>query len=66
MAQSLAKVIRPLNARMKLGLKPTVRSLHADGDTVIVLFDACTRARDDKLYVNSYACFLELRVGRII
>ncbi|MCW1430666.1 nuclear transport factor 2 family protein [Novosphingobium sp. JCM 18896] len=51
----LAEVIRPFNARMRVGLKPMVRSLHADGDTVIVLFDARGTARDGKPYVNSYA-----------
>lgn len=62
----LAEVIRPFNARMQIGLRPTVRSLHADGDTVIVLFDARGTARDGKPYTNSYAWFLDLREGRII
>lgn len=62
----LAEVIRPFNARMRVGLKPTVRSVYADGDTVVVLFDARGTARDGKPYVNSYAWFLDLRDGRII
>jgi ketosteroid isomerase-like protein len=62
----LAEVIRPFNARMRERLKPTVRSLYADGDTVIVLFDARGVARDGKPYVNSYAWFLDLRDGRIV
>lgn len=62
----LAEVIRPFNARMREGLKPTVRNLYADGDTVVVLFDARGTARDGKPYVNSYAWFLDLRDGRIV
>ena len=30
----LRDVIRPFNARMREGLKPTIRNLYADGDTV--------------------------------
>src|SRR5262249_16729591 len=36
----LEQVIRPFNARMKEGIKPTVRGLFADGDAVIIFFDA--------------------------
>lgn len=62
----MAEVIRPFNARMRTGLKPTIRSLYQDGDTVIVFFDASGTARDDKIYRNTYAWFLELRDGRIV
>src|SRR5919198_3232231 len=36
----MSEVIRPFNARMSVGLKPTIRHLYADGDTVIIFFDA--------------------------
>ncbi|MEG3151379.1 nuclear transport factor 2 family protein [Sphingomonas sp. ZT3P38] len=62
----LREVIRPFNARMQQGLKPRIRSLHADGDTVIVFFDARGTARDGKPYLNTYAWFLDMRAGRII
>jgi ketosteroid isomerase-like protein len=62
----LSEVIRPFNARMSAPLRPEVRNLYADGDTVIVFFDARGTARDGKPYVNTYAWFLELRDGKVI
>jgi uncharacterized protein len=62
----LANVIRPFNARMSARLIPTVRSLHADGDTVVALFDAEGTALDGIPYRNTYAWFLRLRDDRII
>ncbi len=59
------EVIRPFNARMSVGLKPTIRNIYAEGNTVIVFFDASGTARDGKPYVNTYAWFLDLRDGRI-
>lgn len=49
----LANVIRPFNARMSQGLKPTVRDLYADGDTVVAFFDAEGVARDGVPYRNA-------------
>ena len=65
-ADFLREVIRPFNARMASPLRPTVRSLHADGDMVIAFFDARGTARDGQPYVNTYAWFLDMRSGRII
>ena len=62
----LREVIRPFNARMKVGLKPTIRNIYAEGDTVIVFFDASGTARDGKPYANTYAWFLDLRDGKIV
>lgn len=62
----MSEVIRPFNARMRAGLKPTIRSLYHDGNTVIVFFDASGTARDGKPYTNTYAWFLEMREGRIV
>jgi uncharacterized protein len=59
-------VIRPFNARMREPLKPSIRRTYADGDTVIVFFDAQGTARDGKPYVNTYAWFLELRDGKVV
>ena len=61
----LREVIRPFNARMSKGLVPTIRSLHADGDTVIIFFDAAGTARDGKPYKNTYAWFLKMKDGRV-
>lgn len=62
----MEEVIRPFNARLSQGLKPTIRSLNVDGDSVIVFFDASGMARDGKPYTNTYAWFWELRDGRVV
>jgi ketosteroid isomerase-like protein len=62
----LREVIRPFNARMKAPLKPVIRNVYADGDTVIVFFDARGIARDGVPYANTYAWFLDMRDGRIV
>lgn len=62
----MSEVIRPFVARMSVGLKPVIRDLYADGDTVVALFDAAGTARDGEPYENTYAWFLELRDGKIV
>ncbi|HWL68714.1 MAG TPA: nuclear transport factor 2 family protein [Geminicoccus sp.] len=62
----LSEVIRPFNARMSVGLKPAIQGIYADGDTVIVLFDASGTARDGRTYANSYAWFLDMQSGLIV
>jgi uncharacterized protein len=62
----IANVIRPFNARMSTPLRPTIRDIYADGDTVIVFFDAEGIARDGVPYRNTYAWFLTLRDNRIV
>ena len=59
-------VIRPFNARMSVPLRPEGRQLYADGDTVIVFFDARGTARDRNPYVNTYAWFLTMRDDKIV
>jgi uncharacterized protein len=63
----MREVIRPFNARMQEGLRPTaVRGIHAEGDTVVAFFDAKGTARDGKPYENTYAWFLTLREGKVV
>jgi ketosteroid isomerase-like protein len=62
----IREVIRPFNARMKVALKPAIRRLYIDGDTVIVFFDAQGVARDGFPYSNTYAWFLDMRAGKIV
>ena len=62
----LSMVIRPFNARMSGRLIPTIRNIYADGDTVVVFFDAAGTARDGKPYRNTYAWFLQLRDDKIV
>jgi uncharacterized protein len=62
----LSNVIRPFNARMASRLIPMIRNIYADGDTVIVFFDAEGTARDGLPYRNTYSWFLTLREGKIV
>jgi len=59
------EVIVPFNARMAKPLVPTVRGIYADGDTVVVLFDAEGTAKDGKIYANTYSWFLRFQDGSI-
>lgn len=62
----LEEVIRPFNARMATPLVPSVRAIYADGDTVIVLFDAAATARDGRAYRNTYTWYLRMAGGEIV
>lgn len=62
----LSNVIRQFNARMAIPLKPTVREIYADGDTVIVFFDGEATARDGVPYRNTYTWFLTFADNRIV
>lgn len=62
----MRNVIVPFNARMSARLIPAIRDIYADGDTVIVFFDAEGTARDGIPYRNTYAWFLHLRDDRIV
>src|SRR5919197_374506 len=59
-------VIRPFNARMRDPLKPVIRRVYADGDSVIIFFDAHGTARDGKPYANTYAWFFDMRDGKVV
>src|SRR5215470_18058727 len=61
----LRDVIRPFNARMRVPLRPEIRRIYTDDDTVIVFFDAKGIARDGEPYANTYAWFLGMRDGRV-
>jgi ketosteroid isomerase-like protein len=43
-----------------------IRAVHADGDTVIVLWDGRGVAKDGVAYENTYAWFLRMRGGEVI
>ncbi|MEZ0471668.1 nuclear transport factor 2 family protein [Luteimonas salinilitoris] len=59
-------VLTPFNVRLASPLVPEVRRLYADGDTVVVLFEASATLRDGGRYENSYAWFLRLRDGLVV
>lgn len=62
----IGEVIRPFNARMRERLIPTVHRYYAEGDTVVIHFDAEGVARDGVPYRNTYAWILRLADGRIV
>jgi ketosteroid isomerase-like protein len=62
----LREVIRPFNARMAVGITPSIRSITAEADRVVILFDAAGMARDGKPYANSYAWFFRMEDGRVV
>jgi hypothetical protein len=58
-------VITPFNDRLSRRLVPEVRELFAEGDTVIILFDAEAVALDGRPYRNTYTWRLTLQQGRV-
>ena len=65
-AAFMTEVIGPFNARMSVGIKPTIREIHADGDAVVILFDAAGTARDGEPYANTYAWFFHMSGGKVV
>lgn len=68
--QFVDEVLTPFGARFSSPSEPFrptgIRSVHADGDTVIVLWDGRGIANDGRPYENSYAWFLQMRDGKVV
>jgi len=62
----LSEVIRPFNARMREQLRPSTYEVLADGDRVVILFNAHAIARDGEPYTNTYTWFFRLRDGKVV
>jgi len=62
----LDAVIHPFNARLATPLVPEVRGIYADGDTVIILFDAHATARDHQPYRNSYTWYFRMQNSKVV
>jgi ketosteroid isomerase-like protein len=62
----LDQVINPFNARMATPLIPSVRGLYADGDMVIILFDASAMTRDDRPYRNTYTWYFQMKDAKVV
>jgi ketosteroid isomerase-like protein len=62
----IAEVIKPLNERLSVKIKPSIRNIYAEKDTVVVLWDGVAVAKDGKPYINSYAWFLKMKNGKIV
>ena len=61
----MREVIRPFNARMSAALKPAIREICAEGDIVVIFFDAKGTARDGKPYANTYFWLFEMHDGKV-
>jgi uncharacterized protein len=64
--QFLDEVIEPFNARMAKPLVPTIKGLYADGDMVIIFFDAAATAKDGVPYHNTYTWYFQMKDGQVI
>ena len=67
--QFVDEVLAPFGARFSPTepFRPTtIRSVHADGDTVVVLWDGRGVATDGQPYENSYAWCMQLRDGLVV
>ena len=62
----LDQVIAPFNARMEKPLVPSVRGIWADGDMVIILFDAAATAKDGLPYRNTYTWYFRMKEGKVV
>jgi ketosteroid isomerase-like protein len=65
----IGEFVKPFGARFRPSdrFRPThIRAVHADGDTVIVLWDGRGIAIDGKAYENTYAFFMQMRDGKVI
>lgn len=63
------EVLTPFGARFAAGepFRPVrIRSIHADGATVIVVWDGRGVANDGKAYENSYAWIMRLLDARVV
>jgi ketosteroid isomerase-like protein len=63
------EVLAPFGARFTTPepFRPTrIRSIHADGDTVIVVWDGRGVANDGRPYQNSYAWIMRLANGKVV
>jgi hypothetical protein len=47
-------------------LVPTVRGLYADGDTVVIFFDAAGTARDGRPYRNTYTWYFQMKGDQVV
>lgn len=59
----IERAVRPFVARLAKPLTPTSKQIWADGDTVVVNFDAEGLARDGLPYRNSYVWILRMHKG---
>ena len=61
----LEEVIKPFNARMATPMVPAVRGIYADGDVVIIFFDASATTKDGLSYRNTYTWYFRMKDKRV-
>jgi ketosteroid isomerase-like protein len=49
----------------KTPLVPTIRGIYADGDTVIILFDASATVKDGTPYHNTYTWYFDVKDAKV-
>jgi ketosteroid isomerase-like protein len=54
-------VVSPFNARLASPAVPTVHGIYADGDMVIIRYDAEALAIDGIPYLNTYTWYLQMK-----
>src|SRR5688500_3425451 len=57
--------LRPISARLSQPIRPTVRTIIAEGDWVVVLWDGHAVATDGRPYDNTYCWLMRLEDGQI-
>ncbi|MFW9269732.1 nuclear transport factor 2 family protein [Pseudomonas sp. NR3] len=62
----LAQAVRPITARLATPIVPTVQSIIAENDVVVVLWNGTATALDHKPYYNTYLWHMTLKDGQII
>jgi uncharacterized protein len=68
-AEFVDEVLAPFAARFAAGepFRPVrIRSVHADGDAVVVVWDGRGVANDGRPYENSYAWIMRMRDGEVV
>ena len=60
------QVITPFNARLAKPLVPSLRGIYADGDMVIIFFDATATAKDGLPYRNTYTWYFQMKDGKAV
>jgi len=62
----LDAVIIPLNKKLKVKIKPSIRNIFVDKDMVIALWDGEATAMDGKPYRSSYSWYMKMEKGKIV
>ena len=61
----LEQAVKPISARLASPIKPTVQSIVAEGDVVVVLWNGEATALDQQPYRNNYLWHMTFKDGRI-